>query len=139
MKNLYKDVGEWAEKIFGKDRKTISILLHMEEELDELSIEVENFRKGWGDRQAVLNEMADLQILLFNLMQKIGVDYDTYKDALYIKHIVNTERRWVEVDGKMKHLPDEFKIEEPNNDTVGNKTTKGLLQQLKDSPKYPAK
>ena len=108
-------------------------------ELDELSIEVENFRKGWGDRQAVLNEMADLQILLFNLMQKIGVDYDTYKDALYIKHIVNTERRWVEVDGKMKHLPDEFKIEEPNNDTVGNKTTKGLLQQLKDSPKYPAK
>lgn len=112
-KEFYDEVTSWCENTFGKDRDPEQILLHLEEELQELGKEVRSLEKGFKqDKLDFMCELADMQILLWNLSKRMGLCFTSYLDAIQIKHHLNQKRKWVKMDGKMKHLPDEVEIHE---------------------------
>jgi NTP pyrophosphatase (non-canonical NTP hydrolase) len=100
---LFREVQIWADRTFGKGRSKRSIIVHLDEELNELAIAVDHYEKGWEGKEAVLEELADVQILLWNLAQTHGICFNKLTDAVFMKHRVNLKRDWKEVDGKMKH------------------------------------
>ena len=104
---LFREVKDWTFKTFGPERDPEGILEHLEEELDELRHEIEMMNKGWRKTQdEMLSEYADVQILLWNLMQRFGVCHNRLMDAVTIKMKQNKEREWVPVVGskKIKHI-----------------------------------
>jgi len=111
--HLFYEISRWADKTFGKKRSNRTILLHLEEEVNELAIAVDNCEKNFDTKVAMVQEMADVQILLWNLAARNGVCYDSFMDMCMAKHQVNENRKWVMIDGKMKHIPDNFNIVEP--------------------------
>jgi NTP pyrophosphatase (non-canonical NTP hydrolase) len=113
--DLFYEINDWAEQTFGKDRDPKMILKHLEEELGELSNEVRRLRGGFTtDKMDFMKEYADMQILLWNLADTMGMCYNSCVDSVMIKHNINKARTYVEVDGKMKHVPDEVEVVEKN-------------------------
>lgn len=100
---LYGEIQLWANRTFGSNRSKRSIIAHLDEELNELATAVDHFEKGWITLGEVMEEMADVQILLWNLAQTYGICFNRLMDQVFIKHRVNLKRDWKEVDGKMKH------------------------------------
>ena len=110
---LYADIQQWAIETFGSNRDVGMLLRHLEEELGEFAVAVDNYKKGLvKDRGVMLKEYADVQILLWNLLGNLGVCYNSAMDGVAVKQGINRKRTWVEMDGKMKHVPDEVEIHE---------------------------
>jgi NTP pyrophosphatase (non-canonical NTP hydrolase) len=111
--DLFYEINDWAEQTFGKDRDPKMILKHLEEELGELSNEVRRLRGGFTtDKMDFMKEYADMQILLWNLADTMGMCYNSCVDSVMIKHNINKARTYVEVDGKMKHVPDDVEAKD---------------------------
>lgn len=109
--NLFNEIKKWSGNTFGAKRSTEMILDHLQEELDELRAEVEKYKKGWRkSKDELLGEYADVQILLWNLMDRMSFCFNHLMDAVLIKMQQNKKRKWIVIDGKMKHLPDSANI-----------------------------
>jgi len=115
---LFRSIKLWADGAFGRERDYKGILNHLDEEVDELRHAVEQYHKGFVDMDDVMYELADVQILLFNLAQRHGVCANRYLDAIAGKHLINTKRVWgkEDADGKIKHI-------EPTGDAAPATTT----------------
>lgn len=101
---LYKDIAKWSGQTFGYNRDVNMILRHLDEELDELVLAIGAIQEGYTRSYSELQEeYADVQILLWNLMARMGTCFDTCMDAVRIKLEQNKSRQWDIVDGKMKH------------------------------------
>ena len=113
MKEIYVALRKWFEKTFGPARDPYVIMTKLRQEVIELDQAVDTYAR-WNNhtnRVAVQKEMADIIILIINLSTNYGMCYDTFLDALRIKHSINMKRKWVQMsDGTWKHLPDDLKI-----------------------------
>ena len=124
---LYRDINAWVEETFGKNRDVEGVMEHLEEEVEELLDAIRKHKDGWVTIDDVLFELADVQIILFNLMGLHGICYNRYSDAVITKHGVNKKREWKPDPGskKIKHVPSDFKI-----DDVGVKITCVACKEL---------
>lgn len=117
VNDMYNEINLWAGETFGFDRDVFGVLEHMEEELGELHKAVKKFKDGWrDDKEDIMCEYADMQILLWNLMGRMGVCHNACMDAVVIKMAVNKKRKWEPVEGskKIKHVAgtDPYKYQE---------------------------
>ena len=103
---LYNEIINWIGDTFGKNRDPEMLLSHLREEMDELELAVSNYRLNPGANTVsdMLSEYADVQILLWNLMNNFGICKSRMDDAIVIKHNINRKRRWVMKDGKTVHV-----------------------------------
>jgi len=89
--NLQKEVGAWANKVFGKSQTTIGVINHLIKEVCELR-----------DSNAP-DEAADCLLLLFQHAHEQG--YDLIEEAKK-KHQINLKRKWGKPDkyGVIEHI-----------------------------------
>ena len=108
MELIYGRIKQWVKDTFGDYTQdgVDGVLDHLEEELGELKESIRKYRMEWRDIHDVKMEIADMQILLFNLAQRLGICYNDYKDCVVMKHNVNRNRQWKKVPGtnKVKHV-----------------------------------
>jgi NTP pyrophosphatase (non-canonical NTP hydrolase) len=103
--DLYNEIVTWCATTFGADRDPNGITEHLREEAMELSREVNKQTGGWAkDRQDLLCEIADVQILLWNIVSRMGICYNSYIDGIRIKHSINLKRKWKKVGNLVKHV-----------------------------------
>jgi len=109
LRRMYKILQKWFNETFGKDPDPMTVILKLQEEVNELNMRVQTYEQ-WQtneNRLAVQEEIADVTMVLFRLSQTYGFCYDNFVDAIITKHNVNRKRKWVEMpDGRWKHLPD---------------------------------
>lgn len=86
---LYKEIGDYS---FGIGKAEEEILLGLYEDVDTLRITFEQYKKGWVPKIDVEQEMAKVQIGLFRLMQKMGINYVTYVENVRIRHWLNLKK-----------------------------------------------
>lgn len=107
MRAIYIRLKQWFDKTFGRDRDPYAIMAKLHEEMVELDKAVDNYAK-WDNptnRAAVQKEMADVMILIINLSTNYGMCYDSFLDAIRIKHAINMKRTWDKQDnGTFKHI-----------------------------------
>jgi NTP pyrophosphatase (non-canonical NTP hydrolase) len=105
----------WFDQTFGKGMDPYAIIIKMQEELNELNMAVQEYEQ-WSteeNKHKVQEEMADLMMVIINLATNYDICYDAFVDSVYIKHLINRKRKWVEMpDGTFKHLPDDITITE---------------------------
>jgi NTP pyrophosphatase (non-canonical NTP hydrolase) len=107
MKQIYEALRNWFGKTFGQPRDPYAIVEKLKEELVELEVAVDNYEKwnNHANRVVVQKEMADVMILIINLSTNYGMCYDSFLDAIRIKHAINTQRTWDKKDnGTYKHI-----------------------------------
>ena len=97
---LFRIVTTWTKQTFGAQRSNRGILDKIIEEVDELAISVDNWEKFNGERIDLLNELADVQILLWDVAARNGVCFNELIDAVLVKHAVNRTREWKKVPGE---------------------------------------
>ncbi len=92
---LQDSITEWADSIFGKDRKPEYILQHLKKEIEELIKEPSR-----------LEEYADVGILWLNSAAKAGHNVDDLYFSMVGKMMVNKSRKWGKPDenGVVEHL-----------------------------------
>lgn len=109
MRKMYRTLNGWFKETFGKDPDPMSIILKLQEEVNELNERVRT-EQQWQtneNRLAVQEEIADVTMVLFRLSQTYGFCYDNFVDAIVAKHNVNRKREWMELpDGRWIHVPE---------------------------------
>jgi NTP pyrophosphatase (non-canonical NTP hydrolase) len=100
LQKLMNDIHQWADKTFGEDRLPISIIHHLDDEVDELMDAL-----NYGTTDNINEEFADCLILLLNAASKEGL---TAMDLLLnaeTKLEVCKKRKWDLPDarGVVKH------------------------------------
>ena len=103
---LYREINRWTEETFGKDRDPFHVLEHLREEVHELEVEIDKYKRGLRKNQEdILMEYADVQILLWNLMGTMKICHNRCMEAVAIKMAQNKKRKWGNMVGnKNKHF-----------------------------------
>ena len=109
LRRMYRMLKKWFNDTFGPDPDPMTIILKLQEEVNELNMRVQTYSQ-WEtheNRLAVLEEIADVTMVLFRLSQRYGFCYDNFVDAIVTKHNVNRKREWEQLpDGTWKHIPE---------------------------------
>ncbi len=102
MKEIMKDIHDWAFKTFGVINPQPK-LYHLKEEVKEL---IEACDKH--NDEEIRMEFADCFILLFNAATVYGLSFDDIKVLMEKKMEINKNRTWKKADenGVSKHIFD---------------------------------
>ena len=100
MDNLFKQITAWQRDTFG-ETTPLSVAKHLRKEVDEV---IEALEKGDKDHVRK-EELPDLQILTFNLADKLGMDFYDLSANTRLKFKKNLNRKWLkpDADGCVHH------------------------------------
>lgn len=100
-------IGNWSVRTFGEGLRIQPHIEHIRKELREL--EIANESGAWITEPAIEDELADVQILLFGLAHRLGVNLE---EAVATKHKENLTRKWgsPDKDGVIEHIRDEQEV-----------------------------
>ena len=79
MEELYSKIGIWFNENFGENPNIDSVLKKLQEEIGEMETEIDSFQKTWSNHSELTSEFADVVMVMFRLMQALGI---TYSDLL---------------------------------------------------------
>lgn len=106
------DVNTWADDTFGVQRKVVSVLNHLKQEVPELIAELElKGEERNEDSQSVEDEFADCFILICNAAAKYGLSANQLLAVSERKMEVNKARKWGKPDanGVVNHVKEPAK------------------------------
>jgi len=85
---------DWSIKTFGPHtfRGPRGPILHLKKEVDEVIEALDN-----DSEEIIIEEMVDCLFLITDAVQRSGVNYEVFMDAVFRKLDKNKERKW----GKM--------------------------------------
>lgn len=106
MERAYNEIKEFADERFGVDRSVDGIIDHIIEEAHEVKNAYEDYSKDWTSKSEIVEEMADVLLLVMNLAARLNVSYDDLLQGTLIKLEIIRERKYRPVGNKMKHIPD---------------------------------
>lgn len=93
MEELFKTITAWQNNTFG-ETTPLSVAKHLRKEIDEV---IEALERGDLDHVRK-EELPDLQILTFNLTQKLGMDFYDLSANTRLKFKKNINRKWLKPD-----------------------------------------
>ncbi len=97
MQEDQKSMCDWAEATFGPVNDVNNLVERAYEEMHELAVSVKS-----SDRVNIMEEVADVVILLNRLSTELGFDL---KDAVNQKMTKNRTRKWQSAgDGTGRHI-----------------------------------
>jgi len=96
IQKLQDSIAKWSDETFGTDDRTIGILNHLKEEVEEVIEAKDNYEQDpTGITQARLaSEFADCLILLLDSARKSGFDTGLILQASEHKMQINKTREW---------------------------------------------
>lgn len=96
IQRLQNNIAEWSDATFGADDRTIGILNHLKEEVEEV-IEAKNEYEEKLDgvsQQKMASEFADCLILILDAARKSDLNTDLLMQAAEYKMSINRKREW---------------------------------------------
>jgi NTP pyrophosphatase (non-canonical NTP hydrolase) len=104
---LQNNIAEWSDQTFGSDDRTIGILNHLKEEVDEAIEAKKDFEAEPNGltQQRMASEFADCLILILDAARKSELNTDLLMQAAEYKMQVNRNREWqpANQEGYHKH------------------------------------
>ena len=96
IQRLQNNIAEWSDATFGNDDRTIGILNHLKEEVEEVIEAKNNYEEDpTGLTQAQMaSEFADCLILILDAARKSDLNTDLLLQAAEYKMKVNRDRKW---------------------------------------------
>ncbi|MBE3086033.1 MAG: hypothetical protein IMZ64_07440 [Bacteroidetes bacterium] len=89
---LFKAVKDHAEKTYGTQRDPEKMVDDLLEAVEGLGKEVRRRKQGIiTEHIDLLVEIGEVQINLFELCQRMGVCFNSWNDAIRIKHRINVK------------------------------------------------
>jgi len=113
MQQLADSISLWSDATFGYAQRTIPIINHLKNEIEELVIEVkkEEAEASMVDREIgrAVWEFADCMMLLLDAITHHGITMGTMMQAVSLKLEANKRRKWGKPDenGVIEHLREE--------------------------------
>lgn len=113
LNKLKNEISEWSDKIFNNGvfspKRSIAISHHLQKESKELTEALIEFVNGGArqyDYQKVVEEIADIQILLWDVCSKLNIDITQIKEFVEWKFEINQNRTWGVPDknGVVEHI-----------------------------------
>ena len=95
MNEIQKNLGKWADSVFGKKRSPIGALYHLQEEAFEAM-----------DEPYDIMEYADCMMLIIDATRNAGFTADELMEAVNKKLRINQRRKWGRPDknGVINHI-----------------------------------
>ena len=96
IQKLQDNIAEWSDNTFGDNDRTIGILNHLKEEVDEAieaKLEFEEKLDGIS-QQRMVSEFADCLILILDAARKSDLDTTLLLQAAEYKMQINRTREW---------------------------------------------
>lgn len=94
-----QQITQWSEKTFGMDWDAGQLAARANTEMAEVMAHSADHADGWKDQ--VLEECADVMIVLYRLASKCGGDLQSAVDR---KMEINIKRKWdLDGNGRGKH------------------------------------
>ena len=107
---IQKLIHRWSKKTFP-NQPIFGKIEHLREELDELEVATSRYlyQRNKENRRDVLEEIADVEILMADIKERLHVNPIQTQIAVIRKMQVNTKRRWGSADdkGKYNHIKEE--------------------------------
>lgn len=96
IQRLQNNIAEWSDKSFGTNDRTIPILNHLKEEIEEVIVAKINYEEGpTGQLQHdMASEFADCLILLLDAARNSELNTDLLLQAAEYKMKINRDRKW---------------------------------------------
>ena len=96
IQRLQNNIAEWSDAAFGAEDRTIGILNHLKEEVEEVIEAKNNYEEGPTGvlQQRMASEFADCLILLLDAARKSDFNTDLLLQAAEYKMKINRERKW---------------------------------------------
>lgn len=96
IQRLQNNIAEWSDSAFGTDDRTIGILNHLKEEVDEVIEAKQEFEEKLDGltQQKMASEFADCLILLLDAARKSDLNTDLLMQAAEHKMHINRKREW---------------------------------------------
>ena len=96
IQRLQDNIAEWSDASFGTDDRTIGILNHLKEEIEEVVEAKNNYEEDpTGILQArMASEFADCLILILDAARKSDLDTTLLLQAAEHKMQINRNREW---------------------------------------------
>ena len=96
IQRLQNNIAEWSDSAFGTDDRTIGILNHLKEEVDEVIEAKQDFEEKLDGltQQKMASEFADCLILLLDAARKSDLNTDLLMQAAEHKMHINRNREW---------------------------------------------
>jgi NTP pyrophosphatase (non-canonical NTP hydrolase) len=96
IQRLQNNIAEWSDNTFGSVDRTIGILNHLKEEVQEVIDAKNEYEEGPTGllQHKMATEFADCLILLLDAARKSDLNTDLLMQAAEYKMKVNRERKW---------------------------------------------
>jgi len=96
IQRLQNNIAEWSDSTFGTDDRTIGILNHLKEEVEEVVEAKEKFEQNPDGltQQRMASEFADCLILILDAARKSDLNTDLLIQAAEYKMQINRNREW---------------------------------------------
>lgn len=113
LNKLKNQISDWSDKTFNNGinspKRSIAISHHLQKESIELTFALKEFIKNGGhqkDYVKVINEIADVQILIWDVCSKLDIDIIELKRIIEYKFDINKQRKWGTPDknGVVEHV-----------------------------------
>lgn len=105
LQNLQDDIAKWSDLTFGSDDRSIGILNHLKEEVDEV-IDAKNLFKQNPtliNQKKMASEFADCLILILDAARKNQLNTNELIKAAKKKMDINKNRKWEQKNNKGYH------------------------------------
>lgn len=96
IQRLQNNIAEWSDASFGKTDRTIGILNHLKEEVEEVIEAKNNYEEdptGLAQHR-MASEFADCLILILDAARKSDLNTDLLLQASEYKMTINRNREW---------------------------------------------
>lgn len=108
IQRLQNNIAEWSDETFGSQDRTLGILNHLKEEIEEVIVAKNEYEE---DPSGILQnklamEFADCLILLLDAARKSDLNTDLLMQSAEYKMKINRERQWkpANEEGYHKHV-----------------------------------
>jgi len=107
IERLQNNIAEWSDGAFGTEDRTLGILNHLKEEVEEVIDAKNNYEDDPTglSQQKMASEFADCLILLLDAARKSNLNTDLLMQAAEYKMKINRSREWkpANEEGYHKH------------------------------------
>jgi NTP pyrophosphatase (non-canonical NTP hydrolase) len=96
FKEAQRQVAEYDEKYGWTDDTPGQVVMHMQEELGEISrlmLRLEGYKNEGFSREALAEEITDIEYLLLKLANKFGIDVESEWDGMWPRYEAKTNRK----------------------------------------------
>lgn len=96
IQRLQNNIAEWSDKKFGTEDRTLSILNHLKEEVEEAIEAKNNYEDSPSGltQQRMASEFADCLILILDAARKSELNTELLMQAAEYKMQINRNREW---------------------------------------------